>query len=114
MPAFARDLFFPSDANRARFVGPRFMGFYVLDPDAGAVVGQFPHVFPASIAIGYGLDGLTGARRDGRVLGSPRRCCRCISSGARLLGRPAAAAAAMLLALNVVQVWFARYPMPTS
>ena len=30
--------------------------------------------------------------------------------GARLLGRPAAAAAALLLALNVVQVWFARYP----
>ena len=31
-------------------------------------------------------------------------------AGARLLGRPAAAAAATLLALNVVQVWFSRYP----
>ena len=30
--------------------------------------------------------------------------------GARLVGRPAAAAAAGLLSLNVVQVWFARYP----
>ena len=39
------------------------MGFFIKDPDAGAVVGQFPHLFPASIAIGYGLDGLTGARR---------------------------------------------------
>jgi len=31
-------------------------------------------------------------------------------AGARLLGKPAAAAGAVLLALNVVEVWFARYP----
>jgi hypothetical protein len=31
-------------------------------------------------------------------------------AGARLVGRPAAAAGTALLALNVVQVWFARYP----
>ena len=31
-------------------------------------------------------------------------------AGARLFGRPAAAAAALLLALNVIEVWFARYP----
>src|SRR6185436_15484626 len=30
--------------------------------------------------------------------------------GARLVGTPAAAAAALLLTLNVVQVWFSRYP----
>src|SRR6185503_13921442 len=44
VPAFARDLFFPSDKSRERFVAPRFMGFYVLDPDTGAVVSPFPHV----------------------------------------------------------------------
>ena len=109
VPPFARDLFVPRDANRARFVALRFMGFYVLDPDTGAVVSQFPHVFPASIAIGYGLHGLTGARwtfAAWGVLG----LLSVYFAGARLLGRPAAAAAATLLALHVVQVWFSRYP----
>ena len=109
VPTFARDLFFPNDKNRVRFVAPRFMGFYVLDPDTGAVVSQFPHVYPASIAIGYGLGGLTGARwvfGFWGVLG----LLSVYFLGARLLGRPAAAAAAALLALNVVQVWWSRYP----
>ena len=109
VPAFARDLFFPSDKNRTRYVAPRFMGFYILDPDSGAVVSQFPHVYPASIAIGYGLRGLTGARwvfGFWGVLG----LLSVYFLGARLLGRPGAAAAAALLALNVVQVWWSRYP----
>ena len=38
------------------------MGFWLLDAREGRVVGQFPHLFPASIAIGYGLFGLSGAR----------------------------------------------------
>ena len=109
VPAFARDLFVPRDANRDRFVGPRFMGFFVLDPDTGAVVSQFPHVFPASIAIGYALDGLTGARRT-FVFWGVLGLLSVYFAGARLLGRPAAAAAAILLALHVVQVWFSRYP----
>jgi hypothetical protein len=109
VPAFARDLFFPRDANRERFVGPRFMGFFVLDPDTGAVVSQFPHVFPASIAIGYALDGLTGARRT-FVFWGVLGLLSVYFAGVRLLGRPAAAAAAILLALHVVQVWFSRYP----
>jgi hypothetical protein len=109
VPPFARDLFFPADANRPRYTALRFMGFYVLDPDAGSVVGQFPHVYPSSIAVGYALDGLTGARAAvgfWGVLGM----LSVYFLGARLLGRPAAAAAAVLLALNVVEVWFSRYP----
>ncbi|HEX9365256.1 MAG TPA: glycosyltransferase family 39 protein [Vicinamibacterales bacterium] len=109
VPAFARDLFFPRDTNRARFVAPRFMGFFILDPDTGAVVSQFPHVFPASIAIGHALHGLTGARWTSGVWGI-LGLLSVYFAGARLLGRPAAAAAATLLALNVAQVWFSRYP----
>ncbi|MBE3035451.1 MAG: hypothetical protein IMZ74_19940, partial [Actinobacteria bacterium] len=52
VPAFARDLFFPQHEGAAEY-GVRFMGFFITDPDTGAVVGQFPHLFPASIAIGY-------------------------------------------------------------
>jgi hypothetical protein len=109
VPDFARDLFFPPDTNRSRFLALRFMGFFITNPDTGAVVGQFPHVFPASIAIGYAVHGLTGARcafAFWAVLG----LLSVYFMGARLLGRAAAAAAAILLALNVIQVWFARYP----
>jgi hypothetical protein len=109
VPPFARDLFLPSDRPAEQFLGPRFMGFYILDADRGDVVGQFPHVFPASIAIGHALAGLTGAR-TAVVFWGVLGVLSVYFLGARLLGRPAAAAAALLLALNVVQVWFARYP----
>jgi hypothetical protein len=109
VPPFARDLFFPADANKDYYLSLRFMGFYIRNPETGAVISQFQHAFPASVAIGYGIDGLTGARRAigfWGVLG----LLSVYFAGARLFGRAAAAAAAVLLALNVVQVWFARYP----
>jgi hypothetical protein len=108
VPAFARDLFFPSHENRS-YYSVRFMGFFIQSPDTGAVVGQFPHLYPASIAIGYGLHGLTGARWTTGVwaiLG----LLAVYLGGARLLGRPAAASAAFLLSLTTIQVWFSRYP----
>jgi hypothetical protein len=108
VPVFARDLFFPPH-HRAGYYGQRFMGFYVQDPDRGAVAGQFPHLLPASIAIAYGIDGLTGARRAGSVW-AVLGIIAVYLAGSRLLGRTAAAAAAALLTLNVVEVWFGRYP----
>ncbi len=114
VPPFARDLFFPRHVQqdgspRTDYYGIRFMGFPLKDPEAGATIGQFPHLLPASIAIGYGIDGLTGARRVTGVwalLG----VLAVYFIGVRLFGRPVAIAAAILLALNVVQLWFARYP----
>jgi hypothetical protein len=103
VPPFTRDLFFRSDEPL------RFMGFFVKNFDTGAVVGQFPHLFPASIAIGYGIDGLTGARRTvgvWAILG----LLAVYFAGTRLVGRTAAAAATALLALHVIEVWFAKYP----
>lgn len=108
VPPFARDLFFPS-YKRPDYYSLLFMGFFVKNPEAGTVIGQFPHLFPASIAIGYGIDGLTGALRTvgvWAILG----LLAVYFAGARLLGRPAAFAAATLLALHVIEVWFARYP----
>ena len=108
VPPFARDLFFPS-YQRPDYYSLRFMGFFLKNPDTGEVVGQFPHLFPASIAIGYGLDGLTGARRAvgvWAILG----VLAVYFAGRRLAGAPAAWTAAALLTLNVVQVWFARFP----
>lgn len=114
VPPFARDLFLPqhleSDGTARRgYYGLRFMGFLIRDPDRGLVIGQFPHLFPASIAIAYGVDGLTGARRTPgvwAVLG----LLAVYFAGARLVGKPAAAIAAGLLSLHVIDVWFAKYP----
>jgi len=108
VPPFARDLFFPWH-GRTDYYSLRFMGFFIQDPDKGTVVGQFPHLFPASIAIGYGIDGLTGARRTvgvWAILG----LIAVYFGASRLAGRAAGAAAAGLLALNVITVWFAKYP----
>ncbi len=88
---------------------PRFMGFFVTDRKAGLVAGQFPHAFPVWIAVGYGIDGLTGARQAvgfWAVFG----LLAVYFAGARFVGRPAAACGAALLALNVASVWFAKYP----
>lgn len=108
VPPPVRDLFFPSHDN-PNYYSLRFMGFFVADPQAGIVVGQFPHLFPASIAIAYGVDGLTGARRVvgfWAVLG----ILAVYFVGVRSVGRAPAAVACVLLALHVLQVWYARYP----
>lgn len=114
VPSFARELFYPQHVDlegrpRTDYYGTRFMGFFVSNPDTGLVTGQFPHLFPASIAIGYAIDGLTGARRAvgvWAILG----VLAVYFAGARLFGRMTAGAAAALLALHVAQLWFARYP----
>ncbi len=108
VPPGARDLFFPSH-QRTDYYSVRFMGFWIQNPESGAVVGQFPHLFPASIAIGYGIDGLSGARKTSGVwaiLG----LLAVYFAARRIVGNTAAGAAAALLALHVIQVWFARYP----
>ena len=108
VPAAYRDLFFPS-YNNAYYYSSRFMGFFLVNPDEGAVLGQFPHLLPAWIAIGYGIDGLTGTRNVTAVwaiLG----LVAIYMAGARLFGRAAAAAGAGLVAINVIQIWFGRYP----
>ncbi len=108
VPPPYRDLFFPSYQNPA-YYSVRFMGFFILDPDSGAVVGQFPHFFPAWIAIGYGVDGLTGARRAVGCWGI-LAIVAVYFAGARWFGRTVGFVAATLVGINVVEVWFARYP----
>jgi hypothetical protein len=108
VPAPLQNLFHPPYGN-ATYYSLRFMGFFIVDPAAGTVVGQFPHLFPVWVAIGYGLYGLTGALHalgGFAILG----VLGLYFAGARLLGRTTAGVAAALLAISVVQVWFARYP----
>lgn len=114
LPTFARGLFFPQHVlpdgtPRRDYYGVRFMGFFVKDPDSGAVIGQFPHLFPASIALGYGINGLSGALRAVTAWGI-LGILAVYFVAVRLFGRATAAAACALLALHVIETWFARYP----
>jgi len=108
VPPASREMFFPPYSGQP-YYSLRFMGFFLLDPDAGTVIVQFPHLYPVWVAIGYGLNGVTGARQ---VIGwwSILGLLAVYFAGARLIGRAAAAAATALLAVSVLQIWFARYP----
>jgi hypothetical protein len=112
VPQEFRPLFLPGDpAERARGMdeGLRFMGFFIADMSRGEVVGQFPHAFPAWIGIGYGIDGLSGARRAVGVWGI-FGLIAVYFAGVRFAGRAPAFLAALLLGINVAEVWYARYP----
>ena len=108
VPPQHRELFFPPEPPDATFDSSRFLGFFVLDQEAGTVVGQFPHLYPVWIAIAYETYGLTGARYVHGLWGL-LGVLAVYLTGAALFGRRAAFAGAALLAVNVAQVWFARY-----
>jgi 4-amino-4-deoxy-L-arabinose transferase-like glycosyltransferase len=108
VPGALSDLFYRQSSSDA-YYGVRFMGFFIKDPAAGTVVGQFPHGFPASVAIGYGLHGLTGARFAVGVW-AVLAWIAIYLFAVQIVGRVAATAAVVLLAINVASVWYARYP----
>lgn len=108
VPPPFRELFFPS-YNNPYYFSSRFMGFFLIDAGEGTVLGQFPHLLPAWIAVGYGLDGLTGTRNVVAVW-TILALVAIYLTGARLFGRAAAAAGTALVAINVIEVWFGRYP----
>ena len=108
VPAADRDLFFRSHQSNM-YYGLRFMGVYINDPNTGSVISQFPHVYPASIAIGYSLGGAVGAINIvslWAVLG----VLAVYFFGSRLIGRLPATFAAGVMVLNVIEVWYGRYP----
>ena len=109
MPHELRDLYMPNRRGFETYDGSRFMGFYLVDADEGTVRGQFPHLFPLWIAIGYGAHGLTGARYVISLL-ALLGIMAVYFCGSWMLGRSAAAAGAILLTVNVASVWFSRYP----
>lgn len=108
MPPEFRGLYMP-DRGFETYDGSRFMGFYLVDADEGTVLGQFPHLFPLWIAIGYGAHGLTGARYVISLL-AVLGIMAVYFCGSWGLGRSAAAAGTILLTVNVASVWYSRYP----
>jgi len=111
VPEEFRSMFLTGDPSEVEGLnqGVRFMGFFVLDRSRGEVMGQFPHAFPVWVAIGYGLDGLSGARRAvgaWAIVG----LLAVYFAGARFAGRAPAFIGTLLLGINVAQIWYARYP----
>jgi hypothetical protein len=108
VPASVRDLFF-LDYPPTEYYGPRFMGVFLNDPDTGEVIAQFPHFLPASMTLGYAIGGLRGATTTvvaWAVLG----LLAVYFFGVRLAGRGPAFLGCALLALNVIEAWYGRYP----
>lgn len=114
VPEASRQILFPKHDSGPNnppplYYGLRFMGVYITDPVDGSVISHWPHLYPASIAIGYHLAGAKGAASlvsVWAILG----LLSVYFFGSRLIGRLPAFFGTVLLALNVIEVWFGRYP----
>ena len=88
----------------------RFMGMPLERPETGRVVPEFFHLFPAFGAYLFQAMGVRGALAAPCVFGVLGTLA-ILFAWRRLFGTPAALLASVLLAINVVQVWFGRYPV---
>lgn len=109
VPAADRELFFREE-GAPDFTWARFMGFPLESPTTARVFPEFFHLFPAFGAYLFQAVGVKGALATPPVFGilgtlAVFFALRRIFDGAvALLG-------STLLAVSVVQVWFARYPV---
>jgi hypothetical protein len=94
----------------ADFSWGRFMGVPLESPRSGRVVPEFFHLFPAFGAYLFQSMGVKGALATPPLFGILGTLAVYFALR-RLLGGAPALLAALLLAVNVVQVWFARYPV---
>ena len=88
----------------------RFMGMPLERPETGRVVPEFFHLFPAFGAYLFQALGVRGALAAPCVFGVLGTVAVFLA-WRRVFGGPAALVAALLLSINVVQVWFGRYPV---
>jgi 4-amino-4-deoxy-L-arabinose transferase-like glycosyltransferase len=106
VPAGLRDLVF--NQVKSGLPGNLFSGFYVRD-SSGLAEPHGLHLFPALLAVLWGLGGGEAARYLSPLLGVV--CVLAVAVlGARLFGRTAGLVGALLLATNASFIWFARYP----
>lgn len=96
--------------ERPDFSFSRLMGFDLERPETGRVVPQFFHLFPAFGAYLFQAMGIKGALATPPLLGILGTLAVFLAVR-RVFSEPVALLAALLLGLNVVQVWFARYPV---
>jgi dolichyl-phosphate-mannose-protein mannosyltransferase len=101
---------FYRNRERPDFSWSRFMGFDLERPASGRVFPQFFHLFPAFGAYLFQALGTRGALATPPVFGVLGTMA-VFFAVRRLFGRVPALLTGILLGLNVVQVWFGRYPV---
>jgi len=88
----------------------RFLGFPLENPRSGRVFPEFFHLFPAFGAYLFATMGVKGALATPPVFGILGTLGAFLAFR-RLFGDAVGLLAGLFLSLNVVQVWFARYPV---
>jgi hypothetical protein len=109
IPAEDVELFFRNPA-RPDYSWGRFMGFPLERPETARVVPEFFHLFPAFGAYFFQAMGVRGALATPPVFGVLGTVAAYLALR-RLFGPAPALLGALLLAVNVLQAWFARYPV---
>jgi hypothetical protein len=99
----------PAEARPAFNTRILFMGFNVGNAADGQITPQFLHLVPIFMAIGYWLGGATGAFQAPPFLGL-LSALAVFFFVRRLLGLWPALLAAVILALNLAQIWAMRNP----
>jgi FtsH-binding integral membrane protein len=84
-------------------------GFYVGDASQGEIFPQFLHLHPVYLAIGFWLGGITGLVHVPPVYGV-MSLLGLFLLVRRLLGAGPAVASALVLGLNLAQIWVLRTP----
>ena len=88
----------------------RFMGMPLESPESGRVVPEFFHLFPAFGAYLFAALGVRGALAAPCVFGVLGTLA-VLLAWRRVFGTAVGWMAAVLLSINVIQVWFGRYPV---
>lgn len=88
----------------------KYPGFYFVDSDRRRIVAQGLPLLPAIIAIFYGALGIHGAFVANNAVGV-LAVCSVFTAGTSLVGALGATLAAVLIALDAIEVWASRYPV---
>lgn len=109
IPAEDVELFY-RNAQNPDYSWGRFLGFPLESPRSGRVFPEFFHLFPAFGAYLFATMGVKGALATPPVFGILGTLAAFFAMR-RLFGEASGLLAGLLLALNVIQVWFGRYPV---
>lgn len=104
----SRRALFREEARPFTF-GSRLPGFYIVDLEQSRVTPHGFHLYPALLAVAFALGG-TWATLWVLPLLAVFGLAGFALLGRRLFGTPVAVMAALLLAVNPGEIWFAHYP----
>jgi len=96
-------------AHKRNNLVQKYPGFPIVDPEKGTIFSGFYHLYPVWIAIFYMLFGVRFALLVNAVFGLSSIFAVYLV-GKHLFHRNVGVIAALLLAFNFAQIWYARFP----